>query len=334
VNVLIWRLHRNQAYVAGAALAALTCLLLLTGIAMAHDYRAFLASCQTTRSCGDTAQLLFRRDSAITTLVDATMAVPILLGLFWGAPLLARELEAGTHNLAWTQGVTRRSWLSRNVLWALAAAAVWGAATAALVTWWRGPQNAVAALASSASPDGAAGVPVRLATFTFDLQGIAPAAYSVFAVALGIAAGSIFKRVLPAMAVTVTAFAGLRFLIAEYARPRYLTAITSVRPAYSGWAPPAGSWTLSYATLVGPNGVDYSNTPIISYQDTPAACRAIPQQLNRFGSCLSSHGFHTVITYQPASRFWALQGIEAGIFIALAAALIIVAYRVVLTRDA
>jgi hypothetical protein len=333
VNVLIWRLHRNQAYVAGAALAALTCLLLLTGIAMAHDYRAFLASCQTTRSCGDAARL-FRGDSAITTLVDATMAVPILLGLFWGAPLLARELEAGTHNLAWTQGVTRRSWLSRNVLWALAAAAVWGAATAALVTWWRGPQNAVAALASSASPDGAAGVPVRLATFTFDLQGIAPAAYSVFAVALGIAAGSIFKRVLPAMAVTVTAFAGLRFLIAEYARPRYLTAITRSLPAYSGWAPPAGSWTLSDATLVGPNGVDYTNTPIISYQDTPAACRAIGQQLNRFGSCLSSHGFHTLITYQPASRFWALQGIEAGIFIALAAALIIVAYRVVLTRDA
>jgi hypothetical protein len=318
VNILIWRLHRNQAYIAAAALAALTCLLLLTGIAMAHDYRSFLASCQTTRSCGDAARLLFRGDSAITTLVDATVAVPALLGLFWGAPLLARELEAGTHNLAWTQGVTRRSWLSRNVLWALAAAAVWGAAMAALVTWWRGSQNAV-------------GVPVRLATFTFDIQGIAPAAYSVFAVALGIAAGSILKRVLPAMAVTVTAFAGLRFLIAEYARPHYLTAITRSLPPYSGWTPPAGSWILSNATL-GPNGRNY--TAGISYQDTPAACRAIGQQSNRFPSCLSSHGFHTLITYQPASRFWALQGIEAGIFIALAAALIIVAYRVVLTRDA
>jgi hypothetical protein len=35
-----------------------------------------------------------------------------------------------------------------------------------------------------------------------------------------------------------------------------------------------------------------------------------------------------------AGRFWALQGIEAGIFLVLAAALIAVAYRVVLTRDA
>jgi len=237
VNVLIWRLHRNQAYVAGAALAALTCLLVLTGIAMARDYHAFLATCGTTRSCGDATQLLFRGDGAITTLVDATMAVPLLLGLFWGAPLLAPDFETGTHNLAWTQAVTRRAWLSRNVLWAIAGAAAWGAGTAILVSWWRGPQNAV-------------GVPVRLATFTFDIQGIAPAAYSVFAVALGIAAGSIFRRVLPAMAVTFTAFAGLRFLIAEYARSHYLTAITSVLPPFSGnQAAPAGSWVLSTATI-------------------------------------------------------------------------------------
>jgi hypothetical protein len=319
VNALIWRLHRHQAYVAGAALAALTCLLLFTGIAMARDYHAFLASCGTTRSCGGATQLLFHGDGAITTLVDATMAVPLLLGVFWGAPLLAREFEVGTHNLAWTQGVTRRGWLSRNICWALAAAVVVGAATAVLVNWWRGPQNAV-------------GLPVRLATFTFDIQGIVPAAYSVFAVALGIAAGAMFRRVLPAMAVTFTAFAGLRFLIAEYARSRYLTAIARLLPPFSGnQAAPAGSWVLSNATL-GPNGRNY--TAGIGFQDIPAACRSLGQQAARLNSCLSSHGFHTLITYQPASRFWAMQGIEAGIFIVLAAALIVLAYRVVLTRDA
>ncbi len=134
------------------------------------------------------------------------------------------------------------------------------------------------------------------------------------------------------MAVTFTAFAGLRFLIAEYARPRYLSAITKSLPPFSGnLAAPAGAWVLSNATL-GPNGRNY--TAGIGYQDTPAACRAVGQQSARMNTCLSSHGFHTLITYQPASRFWALQGIEAGIFIALAGALIILAYRVVLTRDA
>lgn len=88
---------------------------------------------------------------------------------------------------------------------------------AALVTWWRGPENA-------------AGAPVRLATFTFDIQGIVPVAYAVFAVALGIAAGALLRRVLPAMAATFTVFTGLRFLIGEYARPHYLTPVSRSYP--------------------------------------------------------------------------------------------------------
>ena len=39
----------------------------------------------------------------------------------WGAPLLAREFEDGTHSLVWTQGVTRRRWLIRQLALGLAA---------------------------------------------------------------------------------------------------------------------------------------------------------------------------------------------------------------------
>jgi hypothetical protein len=318
MNTLVWRLHRNQAYIAGAALAVMGALLLITGIAMARDYHAFLASCAAARSCGNTSQL-FAGDRAVTSLVNATMAVPLLFGLFWGAPLLAREFEDGTHNLAWTQGVTRRRWLNHTILWPLLAAAGWGAAMAALVSWWRGPQNAV-------------GAPVRLATFTFDIQGFAPVAYAVFAVALGIAAGALLRRVLPAMAVTFTVFTGLRFLIAEYARPHYLTPVSRSLPPFSDNAAPRGALVLSNATL-GPDGHNYSAG--LGFQQFPAACRANgPQAPRQQNSCLASHGFHTQILYQPAGRFWALQGIEAGIFLVLAAALIAVAYRMVLTQDA
>jgi len=38
------------------------------------------------------------------------VAVPGLIGIFWGAPLVARELETGTYRLAWTQSVTRKRW--------------------------------------------------------------------------------------------------------------------------------------------------------------------------------------------------------------------------------
>jgi hypothetical protein len=173
------------------------------------------------------------------------MAVPLLFGAFWGAPLLAREFEDGTHNLAWTQGVTRRRWLSGNVIWALLAAAVWGGAMAALVSWWRLPENAL-------------GLPgVRISTGPFDVQGIAPVAYSVFAVALGIAVGSVIKRVLPALATTLVAFVAVRLLIAQFARPHYVTPLSMLVPLGAGAsAAPAGAWVLSTA-FVGPNGHNY-----------------------------------------------------------------------------
>jgi hypothetical protein len=74
-------------------------------------------------------------------------------------------------------------WVLANLGWALLAAAVWGGAPAALFTWWRGPDNAV---------DG----PVKF--IYFDIQGVAPIAYTVFAMALGIAAVALFRRVVPA----------------------------------------------------------------------------------------------------------------------------------------
>lgn len=318
MNALVWRLHRQQAYIAATALAVLGVLLLITGIAMTRDYHAFLASCAAAHSCGQAIQV-FVGDSAVTSLVSATIAVPLLFGMFWGAPLLARHFEDGTHALAWTQGVTRIRWLNHTVLWPLLAAAGWGAAMAALVTWWRGPLNAA---------DRAG----RLATFAFDIQGIVPVAYAVFAVALGIAAGGLLRRVVPAMAATFTVFTGLRFLITEYARPHYLTPVSRSFPPFSDNAVPRGSMVLSNATL-GPDGHNYTTGLDIS--QVPAACRPNGQpaaaQLN---ACLASHGFHTQILYQPASRFWAFQGIEAGIFIVLAAALIAIAYRTVLARDA
>jgi ABC-type transport system involved in multi-copper enzyme maturation permease subunit len=40
------------------------------------------------------------------------VAVPAVVGMFCGAPLVARELEEGTFRLAWTQSVTRTRWLT------------------------------------------------------------------------------------------------------------------------------------------------------------------------------------------------------------------------------
>lgn len=316
MNALVWRLHRHQVYWAAAALAVITILLIVTGTTMADDYHAFFATCSVTQSCSEAGSMLFRGDGAIIDLVNATVIVPLLFGLFWAAPLVAKEYEEGTHNLAWTQGVTRRHWLSTNVMWVFAAAALWAGTLTVLVGWWRSPENALSGRFSA-----------------FDIQGIVPVAYAIFAVALGLAIGSIFRRVLPAIATTLGAFLAVRILTATYARPHFMAAMTKVLPFGSkNTGAPPGAWILS-GGLVGPNGHRYGDG--ISLDQVPAACR-----VGAFGGkgvtpdCLAAHGWHQWITFQPASRFWAFQGIEATIFLLLAIALVAVAYRVVLRRDA
>jgi ABC-type transport system involved in multi-copper enzyme maturation permease subunit len=229
MNALVWRLHRNQAYIAGAGLVALTVVLLVTGILISGDYHLFLSSCSSTNSCSDTSQL-FSQYGLVNNLVFATMAVPLLLGLFWGAPLLAKEFEDGTHSLAWTQGVTRRRWLVTTMAWPLLLAALWGGAMAALVSWWRIPMNAL-------------GMPsYRLSPSLFDVQGAVPVAYSVFAVALGIAAGAIWRRVLPAMGTTVALFVAVRLVVADYLRPHYLAPVTKTVSITAGAVVPHAGW--------------------------------------------------------------------------------------------
>ena len=253
MTYLMWRLHRNQLLIAGGVLIALTAALLL---------------------------LPSRDNHLIETIDYVTIVVPLLLGLFWGAPLLAKEFEDGTNGLAWTQGITRRRWLSSNLAWAILAAAVWGAAVTAVVTWW-----SLAEISLGRS---------RLGPGPFDIQGIVPVAYSVFAVVLGIAVGSMFRRVLPAMATTLAAFVAVRVVIAVLVRPHFMSPMSRVVSLARGL--PAGAWLLSNPTNVGSNG--------------------------------------TLLTYQPANRFWPFQGIETGVFMMLAAGLVALAYRMVVTHDA
>jgi hypothetical protein len=315
MNALVWRLHRNQALFAVGALAVLAIILLVTGVVMADDYRNTLAAC-AAQSCGDVpASSLFRGDGAIMDLVDATVAVPLLFGLFWGAPLLAKEFEDGTHNLVWTQGVSRGRWLRANLAWTFLAAALWAAALTALVSWWRFPENAL---------------DTRFAAF--DIQGVVPVTYALFAVALGLAVGSVLRRVLPSLAVTLTLFVAIRVAVGVYLRPHYLTPITKSFPLLGNGNGPPGAGVISNGLA---NARGQSLGAGIPLNVVPAACqRVFPGGKGLGPQCLASHGFRQLVSYQPAGRFWAFQGVEAGIFLVLAVALVVFTIWRVLSRDA
>ncbi len=327
---VVWRQHRYQAYYGVAALAAFAVLMLITGVQMASQYHSELTLCAASHSCGNLASTLNLEAPGLSAVVTLTVVVPCLLGVFWGGPLVAREFETGTGQFAWMQSISRTRWLIVTIGWVVLAAAAWGGAVSGLVTWWSSPVNALEQQ--------------NFQPAQFDIQGIVPIGYAVFAVTLGIAAGALLRRTLPAMAITLVAFTFVRLLVSEDFRSHYQTPVTKTF-SFLNHAPslPTGSYWEVSAGLVGPSGpvpgrsglnLSIDGVPINPAR-LPSACRSLVfQHSHNFLSCLADHGYHGFISYQPADRYWAFQGIETGIFAALAAALIALAAIVVIRRDA
>ena len=110
---LTWRQFRGGAVMMAAALAVLAAILALTGPALADDYSAGIAACTAQGTCLDFVQG-FLSDHLLSHLAvtGVVLVLPALVGIFWGAPLIARELEGGTHRLVWNQSITRTRWLA------------------------------------------------------------------------------------------------------------------------------------------------------------------------------------------------------------------------------
>lgn len=323
---VIWRQYRATIAIAGAILAAFAVLFLITGLQDAAKWHAALANCAKDGACGGLSQTVSLAGGPVYTLTILTLAVPILFGMFWGSPAVARERETATVQFAWTQSVTRRRWLSVKTGWLLLAGAVSGGAVAGIVTWWYAPLNAL-----------------HQGQFTqgsFDIQGIVPIGYAVFAVALGIAAGALIGRSLPALAVTGGVFLALRLVVTYWVRVHYLPAVTTIYRVTQNFTPKGAYWPLAQGVVlpggqlttnmsVGPGHVTSGFTgPTI-----PAACQAAGQ-VNSTLACMARLGYRSFTTYQPGYRFWPFQFIEAGIFVTLAAALIAVTFLLVRRRDA
>jgi hypothetical protein len=323
---LVWRQYRAQAAIASALLAALAALVLVDGFHVASRWHSILVGCAGNGGCLQQQPTLV--NGVLSDLPYIALVVPVALGMLWGAPLVASELEARTSDFTWTQSVTRTRWLAVKAGWLLLAAVACGGAVCALTTWWSGPINAESATAFTPGQ--------------FDTQGIVPIGYAVFAMSLGIAVGTVARRTLPAIAAVLGGFIALRLVIANLLRPHYLAAITTYFKVTSTFTPPGQAWVLSQGgvsrtgQVVGAGWGDL--VPAL-----PAAClRLLPgsptaksdASMNAVFSCMQAHGWRGFATYQPAGRYWPFQGIETGIYVLLAAALIAVTFVVVRRRDA
>jgi ABC-2 family transporter protein len=346
---------RIQAITAAVTLAAFTIMLAATGPHLASTYAADgLDSCHGS-SCTNLADYfagsLIRSPYYVLWLLSTgvILLAPAVIGLFWGAPLIARELETGTAALAWNQSVTRTRWLAvKLAVGGLAAMAV-TEALSLMQTWWAAP-------ISQADADGASTgfAQSRFSQLNFATHGITPLGYAAFAFALGVTAGALIRRTVPAMAVTLAIFAALQVATPLWARPNLAPADHvaipvsgqgNFSPAQSG--PGGSTFTLLAVNIPGQPGawllssgpVNAAGQPVST---TPAACASIANtggtntgtsQATQSGSgapatgpagflaCLGSHGIREAITYQAASRYWRFQATETAIYLALALAL-------------
>jgi hypothetical protein len=306
-----WRQHRPQLLATAGLLLLVALAALVTDLPIRAAYhRHALSAClpPATRSGCEIIVNHFRSEFASRAAVARYLIVlPALPGLFIGAPLLAREFEHGTFRLAWTQGVSRRRWvLSKTFL--LTLATVGAASLLSLIAmWWRQPFDNV---------DG------RIAPAGFDVEGLVVPAYAFFALAVGVLAGVLLRRTVPAMSVAVGMFFAVRLGIEKLVRPHYLPPLHRTVSGLSQGVR-VREWILDNRL------VDAVGRQISAGREDLAIVHAQhatvdPQEY------LLSLGWKRVITFQPDGRFWTFQAIEMGVFVVLGA--LAVAAAVALVR--
>jgi ABC-type transport system involved in multi-copper enzyme maturation permease subunit len=328
---LTWRQHRRQLFYTALALLAVAAVMLPTGLAMHHTFTdtglaACLASVGTAQvvsgngpDCSQLSDSFGNQYSSMTFIGVLFVILPVFLGIFLGAPLVAREVEHGTHRLVWTQGITRRRWALVKIGLLGGVTILLAAAYALGMTWWFTP------LVTNGGG--------RLGPISFDVQGIAPIAYTLFAVALGVYAGTVFKKVMPAMGVTLAGYALVRGLIEGLARSHYLSPAGASVPVIGTeqFNTYSGAWVYSEG-IVNASGKLVQANGRMSCGDGGARVAGGAPIAPDCGGDLLSKGlgpapFSNWMQYQPADRFWAFQGIESGIFLGLTVILIVLAVR-------
>lgn len=321
---LTWRQARAQTLAALGGLAVLAIYLVILGQAIRNFYDAQIVGCTAANTCAQAETLFGEKYLTQVTLIGGLLvAVPAVIGVFWGAPLITRELETGTHRMIWTQSVTRNRWLAVKLgILAVLSLALTGIFSL-LLTWAASPFDRV--------------IGSRFSVLTFDSRGIVPLGYAVFGFVLGLTVGLLIRRSLPAMAVTLVIFVAVMIVVPQLIRPHLMTPQTTTvafdlevanringigsnsgpssgdsQPLgiFGGYSQP-GAWILSsaFAPLLKADGSAFTVAE-------NKAC--FTGDFRKDMECLAAKNLHFSVTYHAAGRYWPFQWIETSGFLVLA----------------
>jgi hypothetical protein len=288
-----WRQHRTAALGCLAVLAGLAVYAIVLGTSMRTAFsQDGLASClahsQGTGCFGAVSAFDNEFGSEVNVAFwSVALIVPGLIGVLVGAPLIARELEYGTWRLAWSQSVPRARWLTVKLATVTGGLIVLGSAMTAVITWYRAPMDQLIG---------------HLLHNSYDFEGLVPTAYILCAFGFAVLAGLLIQRSIPAMIAAFIPWLAIRIIVEFMLRPHFLAPVTiACRATPVGCSSNGGGGH-------GNGGYGLS---------------AIPPATGHIGDWVlnpSTGPSGNLISYQPADRFWVFQSIEAGIFVALAAA--------------
>jgi hypothetical protein len=294
-----WRLQRTETMIAFAILGLLAALLIPTGITMANAYHQDgLSSCLALNvgpTCAQRIGDFQARFQALNVLANWFTLVPGLIGVLLAAPFIL-DLEHGTYRLAWTQSITRGRWLLGKLALPILAAILAGGALIVLFTWWRAPQVNLSG---------------RLDIGIYDTQGVVVVGYTLFALALALALGAVWRRSAVSLTVAFVGYFAMRVFVDYWLRDRLVSPVTAI------WKGGQQPHYLYHAFIISENATINGH------------------HISTGGGLLGGHSQFTApglggrstfhVVYEPASNFWRLQLTETGLFAGLAALLILFA---------
>ena len=298
-----WRQQRTETVIAAALLVLFAALLLPTGLHMAsafdHDRLSACLGRDRPPSCGNAVDAFTERFHQIGSFIAWFTLVPGVIGVLLAAPFVG-QFEDGTYRLDWTQSITRRRWIAAKLGLAVGAAVLASLAFVLLVTWWRSPLVRLEG---------------RMDNSVFDSEGIVVIGYTLFALGLALAVGALWRRAVPAIVVAFGGYFAARLFVDTWLRQRLLAPLTATWR--TDGKDPAG---LFHAWVLNEYPSDRLGHPV---RLVPGHCLNVPKGAKPVDpGCLFRPATYLHAVYEPATRFWTLQGIETAIFGGVAIGLI------------
>src|SRR5665213_646298 len=337
-----WIQHRASLLIMIAIFGLVASFMIATGVSVHGEYAKYLSNkCSyfgnspfNRVECSNFGASLLHSLNILTTVEIFMHVVPILIAMFIGAPLVAREFESGSYQFAWTQGTPRSSWLTMKLLFLGTMVVVLAIPLGLIASWYAQPFNAIG-FVSHWQPG------------QFDVSAVTLSAICLTGLLSGVLIGALLKKIVSAIATAGLMVGGLVIGIFAYLD----RAIFSIHTSASTWYPsdgnigavnrfagaggglgsgPRGSWGgwLVNIWYEGSNGVHLSVKEGLQVLNRLFSSSTKQVESPHYKlTWLSNHHYSFWISYQSANRFWIAQGVQATIILALG----FILYRVAMT---